>query len=184
MAGRSAVSVTAISTVWNLLELSEKSRLDGPPTGAGRSGTGQTWVIECLISLSNSSRRSANHGRTVRTWTTYRPAKNPGRSIVQSHKNIPSLPKLHSSYADSPPAGVGRSARRRQRQTTAWHLWQSHGRSGRLAQTVRRPKKKFCANSKKNLILKPILLLALMHILPFMLYEALSHTPFKFIDPA
>jgi hypothetical protein len=27
-----------------------------------------------------------------------------------------------------------------------------------------------------------IALLALMHMLPFMLYEALSYTPFKFID--
>jgi hypothetical protein len=32
--------------------------------------------------------------------------------------------------------------------------------------------------------LKPIALLALMHMLPFMLYEPLSFTPFKFIDPS
>jgi hypothetical protein len=45
------VPVTAISTVWNLLELSEKSRSDGPPTRPGRSGTWHTWVTECSISL-------------------------------------------------------------------------------------------------------------------------------------
>jgi hypothetical protein len=36
----------------------------------------------------------------VRTWTTYRLAKNPGRSIVQGLKNTLSLPKLNSAYAD------------------------------------------------------------------------------------
>jgi hypothetical protein len=42
----------------------------------------------------------------------------------------------------------------------------------------------FCASSKEFLFLKPVALLALMHMLPFMLYEALSYTPFKFIDPS
>jgi hypothetical protein len=139
MAGRSAVPITTISTVWNLSELSEKSRSDGPPTGAGRSGTWHTWVTECLISLSNSSERSANHGRTVRTWTTYRSAKNPGRSIVQSLKNTPFLPKLDFSYADGPPAGAGRSATRRQGQTSLAE-----------SQTVHRPQKKVFALIQKN----------------------------------
>jgi hypothetical protein len=71
-----------------------------------------------MISPSNTSGRSANHGQTVRTWTTYRSAKNPGRSVVQSPKNTPSLPKLDSSYADGSPAGAGQSATRRQGQTS------------------------------------------------------------------
>jgi hypothetical protein len=118
MARRSAVPVTAILTVWNLSELLEKSRSDGPPTGTGRSGTWHTWVTESLIRLSKTSGRSANHGRMVLTRTTYRPAKNPGRSVVQSPKNTPSLPKLDFSYADGPPAGAGRSATTRQGQTS------------------------------------------------------------------
>jgi hypothetical protein len=132
-AGQSVVPVTAISTVWNLSELSEKSRSNGPPTGTGRSGTWHTWVTESLISLNNTSGRSANHGRTVRTWTTYRPAKNPGRFVVQKLKNTLSLSKLDSPYADCPPVGAERSATKRQRQTTSLPLWQSHGWSGHLA---------------------------------------------------
>ena len=46
-----------------------------------------TWKNRALVSQSNSSGLSAIHGRTVRTWTTYRPAKNPGRSVVQVLKN-------------------------------------------------------------------------------------------------
>jgi hypothetical protein len=117
-AGRSVVPVTAISTVWNLSELSEKSRSEGPPTEAGRSGTWHTCVADSLISLSNTSRRFANHGRTVRTWTTYRPAKNPRRSVVQSPKNTLSLPKLDFTYVNGPPARARRSATTRQRQTS------------------------------------------------------------------
>jgi hypothetical protein len=67
-----------------------------------------TWNNRLLVSQSNSSGLSTIHDRMVHTWTTYRPAKNPGRSVA---------------------------------------------------------------------------LLALMHMLPFMLYEALSFTLFKFIDP-
>ena len=37
---------------------------------------------------------------------------------------------------------------------------------------------------KRICILKPEALLALMQMLPFMLYEALSFTPIKFIDPS
>jgi hypothetical protein len=64
-----------------------------------------TWNNRALVSQSNSSWQSVIHGRTVRTWTTYRPAKNPGWSLVQGHKNTPSLPKLNSSYADGSPWG-------------------------------------------------------------------------------
>jgi hypothetical protein len=64
-------------------------------------------------------------------------------------------------------------------------LWQSRGRSGHMARMVRRHQgKKFLRYSKRILILKSVALLALMHILPFMLYKALSYTPFKFIDPS
>jgi hypothetical protein len=78
-----------------------------------------TWNNRALVSQSNSSGLSAIHGRTVRTWTTYRPAKNPGRSVVQGHKNTPSLSKLNSSYADGPASWLGRSAKGRQRQTAS-----------------------------------------------------------------
>jgi hypothetical protein len=98
--------------------------------------------VRALVSQSNSSGMSTIHGRTVHTWTTYRPAKNPGRSIVQGHKNTLSLPKLNSSYADGPASWPGRSAKGRQRQTANRPLWQSHGRSDLLAQTVRRPQRK------------------------------------------
>jgi hypothetical protein len=42
-AGRSAVHITAINPVWNLLELSEKLGPDSPPTMAGPSAT---WQLE------------------------------------------------------------------------------------------------------------------------------------------
>jgi hypothetical protein len=62
---------------------------------------------------------------------------------------------------------------------------QSHGRSVHLAQTVCRPQRKNVLHKfKRIVILKPVALLALMHMLPFMLYEALSYTPFKFIGLA
>jgi hypothetical protein len=35
-----------------------------------------------LVSQSNSGGLFAIHGRTVRTWTTYRLAKNSGQSVV------------------------------------------------------------------------------------------------------
>jgi hypothetical protein len=64
-------------------------------------------------------------------------------------------------------------------------LWQSRGRSGHLARTICRPQEnKFLRYFNRILILKSVTLLALMHILQFMLYEALSYTPFKFIDPS
>jgi hypothetical protein len=141
MARQSAVRVTAISTVWNL---SKNWRPDGPPTGPGLSETWQTWITESLASLSNSSGLSAIHGRMVRTWTTYCPAKNPGLSIVQCLKNTPSLPKLDSSNADGPAYWLRWSAKRRQRQTTSWPLRQSHGRSAVLRE------KKYFALIQKN----------------------------------
>jgi hypothetical protein len=94
-------------------KLLEKSRPDDPPTEAGRSGTWQLGITERLVSQSNSSGLSAIHGRTARTWTTYRPAKNSGRSVVQSLKNTSSLSKLNLSYADGPASWLGRSAKKR-----------------------------------------------------------------------
>jgi hypothetical protein len=98
-----------------------------------------TWNNRALVNQSNSSGRSSIHGQTVRTWTTYRPAQNPGWSVVQGHKNTLSLPKLNSSYADGPASWPEWSAKGRQRQTANRPLWQSHGRSDLLARTVRRP---------------------------------------------
>jgi hypothetical protein len=91
---------------------------------------------------SNSSGLSTIHGRMVCTWTNYHPAKNPGQSLVQGLKNTLSLPKLNSSYADGPTSWPGRTTKRRHRQTASRPLWQSHGRSGLLAQTVCRPQRK------------------------------------------
>jgi hypothetical protein len=42
----------------------------------------------------------------------------------------------------------------------------------------------FCAFFKRFCILKNEAMLALMQMQPFMLYEALSFTPIKFIDPS
>jgi hypothetical protein len=70
-----------------------------------------TWNNRALVSQNNSSGLSAIHGRTVRTWTTYRPAKSPRRSVVQGHKNTLSLPKLNSAYVDGPASWPGRSAK-------------------------------------------------------------------------
>jgi hypothetical protein len=100
-----------------------------------------TWNNRVLVGQSNSSELSAIHGWTVRTWTTYRLAKNPGRSVVQGLKNTPSLPKLKSSYADGSASWLGRSAKKRQRQTGSRPLWQSRGRSSLLARTVHRPQR-------------------------------------------
>jgi hypothetical protein len=67
-----------------------------------------TWKNRVLVSKSNSSGLSAIHGRKVRTWVTYRPAKNLGRTVVQGHKNTPSLPNsFHLMRAVWPPGPDG-----------------------------------------------------------------------------
>jgi hypothetical protein len=108
---RSAVPVTAIKTVWNMLVLSEKVK-PGRSALLGRTIRDlSTWNTIALVSINNLSGLSAIHCRIVRTWTTYRPAKNPKRSVVQWLKNTMSLPKLNSAYADGPASWSGRSAK-------------------------------------------------------------------------
>jgi hypothetical protein len=60
------------------------------------------WNARALTNLKTTGELSANHGRTVRTWTTYCPAKNSGQSVVQWLKNTPSLPKLFLAHANGP----------------------------------------------------------------------------------
>jgi hypothetical protein len=70
-----------------------------------------TWNNRAPVSQNNSSRLSAIHGRTVLTWTTYRLAKTPWRSVVQGHKNALSLSKLNLGYVDGPASWPGWSAK-------------------------------------------------------------------------
>jgi hypothetical protein len=143
-----------------------------------------TWNSRALVSQNNSSGLSAIHGRTVRTWTTYRLAKNFERSIMQGHKNTISLPKLNSAYANGLASWPRRTAKGDRDRAPAYFsgrvvdgpaFWP--GRSVDHIDGFFRLFKRIC-------ILKPEALLALMQMLPFMLYEALSFTPIKFIDPS
>jgi hypothetical protein len=103
---------------------------------------------------------------------------------VQRLKNTVSLPKLNSAYADGPASCPGLSAQGDRDRALADF-------SGRVADgpaswpgrsTDHRGDilpffKIFC-------ILNNEAMLALMQMQPFMLYEALSFTPIKFIDPS
>jgi hypothetical protein len=88
-----------------------------------------------------------------------------------------SLPKLNSAYADS---------------SASWLGWSVKGDidrapadfSGRVTDGPPTIEMIFLCLFKRICILKPEALLALMQMLSFMLYEALSFTPIKFIDPS
>jgi hypothetical protein len=83
MAGLSVVPIMAIMTIWNLSALSEKVK-PGQSACLGRTVQDLSiWDARALTNLNNTGGLSTNHGRTVRTKTTYCPAKNPGHSIVQ-----------------------------------------------------------------------------------------------------
>lgn len=121
MAGRSVVPVTAIKTVETCQCCQKKSSLDDPPSWAGRSGTCQHGISQHSSVKTIRADCPPFYGRTVCTWTTYRPAKNPGQSIVQGLKNTLSLPKLNSVYADGPASWLGwqrRETETRRQQTS------------------------------------------------------------------
>jgi hypothetical protein len=65
-AGRSAVHITAIFSVWNLSELSEKWGPDSPPTLVGPFATWQLGAPELWPRGVNTCGPSALQGRTVR----------------------------------------------------------------------------------------------------------------------
>jgi hypothetical protein len=103
---------------------------------------------------------------------------------VQRLKNTVSLPKLNSAYADGPTSCLGLSAQGdRDRALVDFSgrvadgpaSWT--GRSTDHRGDILPFFKIFC-------ILKNEAMLALMQMQPFMLYEALSFTPIKFIDPS
>jgi hypothetical protein len=103
---------------------------------------------------------------------------------VQGLKNTQSLPKLNSAYANGPASWPGRTAKVDKdralvdfssRVVDGPASWP--GRSADHRVDILRFFKRFC-------ILKNEALLSLMQMQPFMLYEALSFTPNKFIDPS
>jgi hypothetical protein len=143
-----------------------------------------TWNNRALVSQNNSSRLYVINGRTVRTWTTYRSAKNPGRSVVQGHKNTcpcPNSIQLMRTVRPLVPDGPRRETKTRCQQTslTESRMIRSSGPDG--LPTIEMI---FLRLFKRIYILKPEVLLALMQMLLFILYKALSFTPNKFIDPS
>jgi hypothetical protein len=93
---------------------------------------------------------------------------------VQGHKNTLSLPKLNSCYANGP---------------VSWPGWSTKGGTEIDCQQTSLAESRMVWPSGPNglptmQILKPEAMLALMQMLPFMLYEALSFTLIKFIDPS
>jgi hypothetical protein len=174
MAGRSAVPVMAIKTVRNLSVLLEKVK-PGRSALLGRTVRDMsTWNTRAPASKNNPSGLSAIHGWMVRTWTTYRPAKTPGRSVVQVLKNTcQNSIRLMRTVRSLGPDGPWREIETRRQQTS-------------LAESrkVRRPQSWNFGFFKRFYILKNEVLVSLMQMQPFMLYKALSFTPIKFIDPS
>jgi hypothetical protein len=110
-----------------------------------------TWNNKALVSQSNSSELSAIHGWMVRTWTTYRLAKKPGRSVVQGLKNTLSLPNsIHLMQTVQPPGPDGPQKGDRDRRPADL--------SGRVAgdpvfwpeQYTDHRENRFCASSKES----------------------------------
>jgi hypothetical protein len=103
---------------------------------------------------------------------------------VQGHKNTLSLPKLNSAYADGPvswPDGLRRETEIGRQQTSLVESRTVRSSGPDSPPTIEMI---FFRLFKRICILKPEALLALMQMIPFMLYEALSFTPIKFIDPS
>jgi hypothetical protein len=86
------------------------------------------------------------------------------------------MPKLNSAYADGPATWPGRSVKGDRDKAPADF-------SDRVADGPPTTELKFWL-FQKILYFKNEALLSLMQMQPFMLYEALSFTPIKFIDPS
>jgi hypothetical protein len=95
-----------------------------------------------------------------------------------------SLPKFNSGYADGPASWPGRSAKGDRDMAPADFSGRvADGPASWSGRSVDHRVDIF-ALFQKILYFKNEVLLALMQMQPFMLYEALSFIPIKFIDPS